>query len=60
MLKEISAFLLLFWILCLIVHAGKLGDLFALSALALFAIDFALSHSGRNSRTPARMREPVR
>ena len=59
MLKAISAFLLLFWILSLIVQAGKLGDLFALSALALYVIGYALAHSGRNSRTSTRMRETV-
>lgn len=59
MLKAISAFLLIFWILCLIVQAGKLGDLFALSALVLYGVDVALSHSARNSRHSTRMRETV-
>ena len=59
MLKAISAFFLLFWVLSLIVQAGTLGDLFALSALALYAVDFALSHSGRNPRPTTRMRENV-
>lgn len=60
MLKAISAFLLLFWILSLIVQAGKLGDFFALSALATYAIDFASSHFSRNSRPSPRMRETLR
>jgi len=59
MLKAISAFLLLFSILSVIVQADKLGDLFALGALAVYAIDFALSHSARNSRPSTRMRETV-
>ena len=59
MLKAISAFLLLFSILSVIVQAGKLGDVFALSALALYAIDFALSHFARNPHHSTRMRETV-
>ncbi len=56
MLKAISAFLLLFWVLSLIVHASTLAALFAVSALALYATDYALSHSSRTSRSSQRYR----
>ena len=59
MLKAISAFLLLFWVLSLIVQAGTLAALFALSALGLYAVDYALSHSDRTSRSSQRIREPL-
>jgi hypothetical protein len=59
MLKAISAFLLLFAILSVIVQAGKLGDLFALSAVGVYAIDFALTYAARNARQSTRMRETI-
>jgi hypothetical protein len=59
MLKAISAFLLLFWVLSLIVQAGTLAALFALSAVALYGVDYALSHSNRTSRSSQRIREPL-
>ncbi len=44
MLRALGTFLLLFWLLSLIVHLhGIVVDLFGVSAIVLFAIDFLAS-----------------
>ena len=47
MLKAIGAFLLLFWILSLLVHANGLAPCFGGSALVLLAADFVMSSKAR-------------
>lgn len=59
MLKAFGAFLLLFWLLSLLVHANGLGHVFGWSALALFAMDILLSYFGGNPRSSKVPGEPL-
>lgn len=43
MLKSLGAFLLLFWFLSLVVHAGGLAQFFGWSAVAIFVTDLLIS-----------------
>lgn len=58
MLRMLSAFLALFFLLSLIVGLKELTAVFGVIAALLFALDVALTHLARGSRT-ARLREPV-
>jgi len=60
MLRAFSAFLVVFSILSLVVHLNALGDVFAMAALSLFAIDelvLKFAKTPRHSRMPG---EPLR
>lgn len=57
MLRVLSAFLCVFWLLSMLVHLDGLVYAFGLAAVALFAIDLLLSdlvHSPRVSPTQRR------
>jgi hypothetical protein len=54
----LSAFLALFFLLSLVVGLKEVTAVFGLIAALLFALDVALTHLARGSRT-GRLREPV-
>ncbi len=51
MLKTFSAFLALFWALCLLVQEARLASLFACAALVLFAADLIVARHERGRKT---------
>ncbi len=57
MLKSLSAFLLVFWLLSVTVHAHVLAPVFGMGAVALFATDLVLSLLRQNRRTARIRRE---
>jgi len=56
MLKALGAFLLLFWMLSLLVHANGLASSFGIGALAVFLADLiGALRTRRISRRPRRV-----
>jgi len=59
MLRAFSAFLVVFSILSLVVHLNALGDVFAMAALSLFAIDELVLQFAKTPRHPRMPGEPL-
>jgi len=60
MLRVLSAFLCVFWLLSMLVHLDGLAYAFGLAAVALFAIDLVLSDFVNRPRiSPTRPRRPL-
>lgn len=58
MLKSLGAFLLLFWFLSVVVHAGGIEYFFGCGGLAVFVADLAISYLRSNAR-PASLRREI-
>ncbi len=50
MLRVFAAFLVVFSVLCLMVHLGGVGSMLALGALSLFALDVIFTQFAKSSR----------
>lgn len=60
MLRVLSAFLCVFWLLSMLVHLDGLAYAFGLAAVALFAIDLVLSDFVNRPRiSPTQPRRPL-
>ncbi len=59
MLKSLGAFLLLFWFLSLLVHAGNIQYFFGCGGMVVFLGDMAISYWKGNARPASTRREIV-
>jgi len=59
MLRVLSAFLCLFWLLSMVVHLEGLAYAFGLAAAALLAIDLVLSDFASSPRISGTQRRPL-